>query len=392
MFVDFFYQLRHARIPVTIREYLMLLEAMEKGAASINVEEFYVLARAAMIKDEKFFDTYDKVFGNFFQGAMNATESLFDKVIPEEWLKNLAERVFDQTDLDQLEAMSFDELMDELAKRLQEQEGRHEGGDRWIGTGGTSPFGNSGRNPSGVRIGGDGGGKSATKVWEKREFKSLDGDIQIGTRNFKIALRRLRKFVRDGAEDEFDLDGTIRATADNAGWLDIRMRPERKNRIKVLLFIDIGGSMDAHVRTCEELFSAARDELKHLEYYYFHNFIYETVWKDNRRRHNERIKTEDVIHKYASDYKIIFVGDATMAPYEITNPGGSIEHWNEEAGSVWMKKIMTTYDKLIWLNPVPEEHWDYSSSIEISRHLIDDNMFPLTLKGLEDGMSFLSKK
>ena len=391
MFVDFFYQLRAARIPVTIREYLMLLEAMEKGAAGISVDDFYVLARAAMVKDEKFFDTYDKVFANFFRGAMNATESLFDKVIPEEWLRSLAERVFDQDDLDKLEAMSFDELMDELAKRLQEQHGRHEGGDRWIGTGGTSPFGNSGRNPAGVRIGGEGGGKSATKVWEKREFKSLDGQLQLGTRNFKIALRRLRKFVRDGAEDEFDLDGTIRATADNAGWLDIRMRPERKNRIKVLLFIDIGGSMDSHVRVCEELFSAARDELKHLEYYYFHNFLYERVWRENRRGYNEWVPTWEILNTYGPDYKVIFIGDATMSPYEITEIGGSIEHWNEEPGELWLRRLLELYRDAAWLNPVPPERWMRTPSVRITQQIMSGRMFPLTYDGLDEAMKMLRK-
>ncbi len=392
MFVDFFYQLRAARIPVTIREYLMLLEAMEKGAAGISVDEFYVLARAAMVKDEKFFDTYDKVFANFFRGAMNATESLFDKVIPEEWLRSLAERVFDQDDLDKLEAMSFDELMEELAKRLQEQEGRHEGGSRWIGTGGTSPFGNSGRNPAGVRIGGEGGGKSATKVWEKREFKSLDGDIQLGTRNFKIALRRLRKFVRDGAEDEFDLDGTIRATADNAGWLDIRMRPERKNRIKVLLFIDIGGTMDSHVRVSEELFSAARSEFKHLEYFYFHNMLYERVWRENRRGYNEWVPTWDVLNTYRRDYKVILVGDATMSPYEITEIGGSIEHWNDEAAAVWMRRLLAHFPDSAWLNPVPPDRWLHTPSVQLTSRLMEGRMFPLTLDGLDAAMRMLRRR
>jgi uncharacterized protein with von Willebrand factor type A (vWA) domain len=391
MFVDFFYQLRDARIPVTIGEYLMLLEAMEKGVAGISVDEFYFLARAAMVKDEKFFDTFDKVFANFFKGAMNATESLFDKVIPEEWLRNLAERVFDQEDLDKLEAMSFDELMEELAKRLQEQEGRHEGGNRWIGTGGTSPFGNSGRNPAGVRIGGEGGGKSAAKIWERREFKSLDGDLQLGTRNFKIALRRLRKFVRDGAEDEFDLDGTIRATADNAGWLDIKMRPERKNRIKVLLFIDIGGSMDSHIRVCEELFSAARGELKHLEYYYFHNFLYERVWRENRRGYNEWIPTWEILNTYGPDYKVIVVGDATMSPYEITEIGGSIEHWNEEPGELWLRRLLEFYPDAAWLNPVPAERWMRTPSVRITQQIMSGRMFPLTYDGLDEAMKMLRK-
>ncbi len=391
MFVDFFYQLRAARIPATIREYLMLLEAMGRGVTGISVDGFYYLARAVMVKDEKFFDTYDKVFANFFKGAMHATEGVFDELIPEDWLKNLVERMFDDEELKKMEKLSLEELMAELAKRLQEQERRHQGGNRWIGTGGTSPFGNSGRNPAGVRIGGEGGGKSATKIWEKREFRGLDGDIEIGTRNFQIALRKLRKFVREGAEDEFDLDGTIRSTAENAGMLDIRMRPERKNKIKVLLFIDVGGSMDSHVRISEELFSAARTELKHLEYFYFHNFIYERVWRENRRGYNEWMPTWDILNTYGSDYKLIVVGDATMSPYEISEIGGSIEHWNEEPGETWMRRLLACYPGSVWLNPVPPERWMRTPSVQMTYRIIEGRMFPLSVEGLDGAMKLLRR-
>jgi len=391
VFVDFFYQLRAAQVPATIREYLMLLEAMGKGVAGANVDEFYYLARAAMVKDEKYFDTYDKVFANFFQGAMNATEGMFTEHLPDDWLKSLVERMFDEEELKQLEKLSLQELMEELAKRLQEQEGRHQGGNRWIGTGGTSPFGNSGQNPAGVRIGGKGGGKSATKLWEKRDFRNLDGDIELGTRNFKVALRKLRKFVREGAEDEFDLDTTIRATADNAGMLDIRMRAERKNRIKVLLFIDIGGSMDSHVRICEELFSAARTELKHLEYFYFHNFLYERVWRQNRRGYNEWVPTWELLNTYGADYKVIMVGDATMSPYEITEIGGSIEHWNEEPGEIWMRRLLSYYPNAVWLNPTPPDRWMRTPSLHMTHKIMDGRMYPLTVEGLDEAMKTLRK-
>ena len=391
MFVDFFFQLRHASVPVTIREYLMMLEALSRGASDNDVDGFYHLARAAMVKDEKYYDAYDKVFDNFFSGAMHDTDDLFAKVVPEDWLRALAERTFDPEELAKLEKMSFEELMEELAKRLQEQRGRHQGGNRWIGTGGTSPFGNSGTNPAGVRIGGEGGGKSATKVWEKREFRGLADDVEIGTRNIKLALRRLRKFVRDGAEDEFDLDGTIRATAENAGYLDIKMVPERKNRVKVLLFLDIGGSMDSHIRVSEELFSAARNELKHLEYFYFHNFLYERVWRQDRRGYNEWTPTWDVLNTYAPDYKTIFVGDATMSPYEITEIGGSIEHWNEEPGEVWLRRMLAFYPDAVWINPVPQDRWMSTPSLRMTYQLMSGRMYPLTLEGLDEAMAVLRK-
>ena len=391
MFVDFFFQLRQASVPVTIREYLMMLEALSRGASDNDVDGFYHLARSAMVKDEKYYDAYDKVFDNFFSGAMHDTDDLFAKVVPEDWLRALAERTFDPEELAKLEKMSFEELMEELAKRLQEQRGRHQGGNRWIGTGGTSPFGNSGMNPAGVRIGGEGGGKSATKVWEKREFRGLADDVEIGTRNIKLALRRLRKFVRDGAEDEFDLDGTIRATAENAGYLDIKMVPERKNRVKVLLFLDIGGSMDSHIRVSEELFSAARSELKHLEYFYFHNFLYERVWRQDRRGYNEWTPTWDVLNTYAPDYKTIFVGDATMSPYEITEIGGSIEHWNEEPGEVWLRRRLAFYPDAVWINPVPQDRWMSTPSLRMTYQLMSGRMYPLTLEGLDEAMAVLRK-
>lgn len=391
MFVDFFFQLRAARVPVTIREYLMMLEALAAGAAQGDVDGFYFLARAAMVKDEKFFDAYDKVFENFFKGAMHQTGEALSGAVPEDWLRALARRVLDADELAKLEALGFRELMDELARRLQEQQGRHQGGNRWIGTGGTSPFGNSGANPVGVRIGGEGGGKTATKVWQKREFRALAGDVEIGTRNIKVALRRLRKFVRDGAEEEFDLDGTVRATADNAGWLDIRMQAERKNRVKVLLFFDIGGSMDSHIRVSEELFSAARAELKHLEYFYFHNFVYERVWREDRRGYDEWIPTWEILNTYGPDYKAIFVGDATMSPFEITEPGGSIEHWNEEPGELWLRRMLAGYPDAVWINPTPVERWMATPSLRLTHQIMGARMYPLTLGGLDAAMNVLRK-
>ena len=313
-------------------------------------------------------------------------------LIPDEWLKAEFEKHLTEEELKEIQSLGgLEKLLEEFKKKLEEQEERHEGGSKQIGTGGTSPFGNSGENPEGIRVGGEGGKSKAAKIWEARDFKNLDDDVELGTRNMKVALRRLRKLIRDSAHEEFDLDGTISSTAKKAGMLDVKFQPEKRNAVNVIVLFDVGGSMDPHIRVCEELFSAAKTEFKNLEYFYFHNFIYETVWKDNRRRQNERVYTEDIIHKYSADYKIIFVGDATMAPYEITNPGGSIEHWNEEAGALWMKRMVGIYDKLIWLNPVPKEHWEYSSSVELTRSLVEDNMFPLTIRGLEESMAFLSK-
>ena len=391
MFINFFQELKQANIPVTLREYLTLIEALNADIPQRKVEDFYYLSRSTLVKDEKNLDKFDRVFGNVFKGLENI-EEIETAEIPEEWLQLLNEKYLTEEEKKQIEAMGgWEKLMEELKKRLEEQEKRHEGGSKWIGTAGTSPYGAEGYNPEGVRIGQKNNKNfKAVKVWDKREFKNLDDDIEIGIRNIKLALRRLRKFAREGAADTLDLPGTIKNTADK-GYLDISLVPERRNKVKVLLFFDIGGSMDPHVKLCEELFSAARTEFKNMENFYFHNCLYEYVWKDNRRRQNERIMTEDVLHKYSSDYKIIFVGDATMAPYEITNPGGSIEHWNEEAGALWMKRMVEVYDKVIWLNPVPSDHWEYSASVELTRSLIEDNMFPLTIRGLEDSMAFLSK-
>ena len=386
MFVQFFYDLREARIPVTIREYLTFLEALERGVARADIDEFYYLSRAALVKDERFFDTFDLVFENFFKGAMHKTAGLLEEYIPEDWLQGLAREMFSD---EEIEAMSFEELMDELAKRLQEQDGAHHGGSRWIGTGGTSPFGNSGQNPSGVRIGGDGGGKSAAKMWQKRDFRSLRGETEIGTRNMKMALRRLRQFVREGAEDEFDLDETIKSTADRGGMLDIKMRAERKNKVKVLTMFDIGGSMDSFIRTSEELFSAVRTEFKYLEYYYFHNFLYERVWRQNMRGYNEWTPTWDVMNTYGPDWKVIFVGDATMSPFEITEVGGSIEHWNEEPGELWLRRFLSTYPDAVWLNPVPPERWMSTPSIRMTYQILEGRMFPLSVDGLDAAMKLL---
>jgi uncharacterized protein with von Willebrand factor type A (vWA) domain len=392
LFTGFFHKLREARVPVTIREYLMLLEAMQAGVAQGSVDEFYYLARAALVKDEKHFDRFDQVFGEYFRGLMAESQALFGAEIPEEWLRKLAEHHFSEEELAKLEKMGFQEMLDELAKRLAEQEGRHKGGSKWIGTEGTSPFGNSGINPSGVRIGGDGGGGHAAKVWQRREFRNLDGSVEIGTRNIKVALRRLRKFIREGAEDEFDLDDTIASTARNAGLLDIRMRPERKNRVKVLLFIDVGGTMDSHVKISEELFSAAKTEFKHLENYYFHNFLYERVWRETRRGYNEWVPTTDVFNTYTPDYKVIVVGDATMSPYEITEPGGSIEHWNEEAGAVWLQRLAEHFPDIVWLNPVPRDMWGRTVSIQLTQRLLPGRMFPLSMDGLDAAMDLLRRR
>lgn len=386
MFVDFFYQLRAARIPVSIREFLTLLEALDKGLAKGNVEEFYFLSRAALVKDERWFDTFDLVFENFFKGAMHKTAGLLEQQMPEEWLRGMARDLFTE---EEIEAMSFEELMDELAKRMQEQTGAHHGGNKWIGTGGTSPFGNAGKNPAGFRMGGEGGGKSATKVWQQREFRGLRGETEIGTRNMKVALRKLRKFIREGAEDEFDLGETIKATADRGGMLDIRMRAERKNKIKVLTMFDIGGSMDSFIRLSEELFSAVRTEFKHLEYYYFHNFPYERVWRQGKRGYHEWTPSWEVLNTYGPDWKLIVVGDATMSPFEITEIGGSIEHWNEEPGELWLRRFLTRFPDAIWLNPVPSQRWMQTPSIRMTYQLLEGRMFPLTIDGLEQAMKLL---
>jgi uncharacterized protein with von Willebrand factor type A (vWA) domain len=380
-------------VPVSLTEFLSLLQALEARVASCSAEEFYWLARLALVKDERHFDRFDRVFAQHFEGA----ERLFEKIIaevPADWLKQLAERVLSEEERRKIEALgSWDKLLETLRQRLAEQKERHEGGSKWIGTGGTSPFGSGGYNPEGVRIG-DAGKRQrrAVKVWESREYRNFDDQREIGTRNLKVALRRLRKFARQGAADELDLGGTIDATARNAGWLDLKLRPERRNTIKVLLLLDVGGSMDDHVRVCEELFSAARSEFRHLEYFYFHNFIYEGLWKDNRRRHTERTSTLQMLRTFNADYRVIFVGDATMSPYEIVQPGGSVEHWNEEAGSAWMQRIAAHFPYLVWLNPEPEERWDWTPSIRLTQELVGGRMFPLTLDGLDRATAALRRK
>ena len=391
MLINLFNTLKDTGVPCTLRELLDLLTALDKRLVFANTDEFYFLSRAILVKDEKNYDKFDRAFDIYFKG-LETLDDVIQALIPDEWLRKEFEKFLTPEELEKIKSMGgVEKLLDEFKKRLEEQKERHEGGDKWVGTGGTSPYGNSGMNPEGIRVDGEGKEGKAVKVWQKRDFKNLDDSIELGTRNIKIALRRLRKFVRESHNEEFDLDGTVKSTAKNAGLLDIKMVPEKANAVKVIVLFDVGGSMDPHVKICEELFSACKTEFKNLEYFYFHNFIYETVWKDNSRRHNERIETTELFQKYSQDYKIIFIGDATMAPYEITNAGGSIEHWNEEPGSLWMKKFYSNFEKLIWLNPVPQDHWDYSASIELSRTLIDDQMYPLTIKGLEDGMSFLTK-
>ena len=393
MLVDFYYKLREYEIPVSITEYLTLLEALERGVAMLNVDEFYYLSRATLVKDERHFDRFDQCFGVYYKGM----EELFDHVmgeVPEDWLIKQAELMLTEDEKKQIEAIGgFEKLMEELKKRLEEQKDRHQGGNKWIGTAGKSPFGAYGYNPEGVRIGQqESRHRRAVKVWEKRDFKNFDDSVELGTRNIKIALRKLRRFAREGAADELDLDDTIRSTARNGGMLDIKMVAERHNAVKVLLFLDVGGSMDDHVKVCEEIFSATRSEFKHLEYYYFHNFLYESVWKDNRRRHTERIPTMDVIHKYGHDHKLIFVGDASMSPYEITYPGGSVEHWNEESGTVWVNRLLDQFPCAIWLNPKAENVWQYTQSIQLAQELMDSRMFPLTIEGLESGIKTLKRR
>jgi len=391
MFLNFFNELRAAKIPVTLKEYLILLEAMDKQVIDMEVEDFYYLSRTALVKDERNLDKFDKIFGSTFKGLDGMADALDAQEIPEEWLRKMTEKFLTPEEMAEIEALGgFEKLMETLKERLEEQKKRHEGGNKWIGTGGTSPFGANGYNPEGVRIGQDKSRhRRATKVWDKREFKNLDDSVEIGTRNIKVALRRLRKWARDGAPDELDMDTTIRNTA-KQGYLDLAMRAERRNSVSVLLLLDIGGSMDPYVRVCEELFSAARSEIKNMEYYYFHNCPYEGLWKDNRRRHNNRIPTWDVLNKYGADYKVIIVGDATMSPYEITYAGGSVEHWNEEAGGVWLQRFVETYNSLVWLNPVKSHAWDHTGSIQLIREIIGGHrMFELTLGGLDEARNKL---
>jgi uncharacterized protein with von Willebrand factor type A (vWA) domain len=386
MFLNFFTALRDAQVPVTLREYLTLMQALDRDIAGKSVEDFYYLSRTLLVKDERNLDKFDRVFGTVFKGLESLLEAIEAQQIPEEWLKKLAEKYLTDEEKAQLEAMGWEKLMETLKKRLEEQKGRHQGGNKWIGTAGTSPFGAHGYNPEGVRIGQDESkNRRAVKVWDRRVYKDLDDDVEIGTRNIKVALRRLRKFARTGAPDEFDLDGTIRETA-HKGWLDVQMRPERRNAVKVLLFFDIGGSMDWHIKQAEELFSAARAEFKHLHYFYFHNCLYERVWKSNQRRHTERTPTWDVLHTYGNDYKVIFVGDASMSPWEITAPGASVEHHNEEAGAVWMERALRTWPHAVWLNPLPRNQWRYTESVQVIQKLMSGRMYPLTLPGLDEAM------
>jgi uncharacterized protein with von Willebrand factor type A (vWA) domain len=380
----FFFELRAACIPVSITEFLALLAALEARVAGISAQDFYYLARACLVKDERHYDRFDRVFARIFQGAEEAFAQLVASV-PAEWLQSLAARVLSEEERRRVQALGgWEKLLETLRERLREQQQRHAGGNRWIGTGGTSPFGAGGFNPEGIRIGEQGArARRAVKVWEQREYRNFDDGVELGTRNLKLALRRLRRFAREGALDELDLEGTIDATARNGGLLDLKLVPERHNAVKVLLFLDVGGSMDGHIRICEELFSAARSEFKHLEHFYFHNFLYENLWKDNQRRGATQIATPRVLRTYGRDYRVILVGDAAMSPYEITQPGGSIEHWNEEAGAKWMQRLCTAFPRLVWLNPEPAARWDYSPSTGITRELIAGRMFPLTLAGLD---------
>ncbi len=387
MLADFFFQLRDGGVPVSVKEWLALLHGLEANVAEYRVEDFYYLARTVLVKDEAHYDRFDRVFAAYFRAVASIPDALVAQ-IPAEWLRRQAELNLTEEEKAAIQALGgWEKLMETLRQRLEEQKGRHQGGSKWIGTAGTSPFGAHGFNPEGVRIGQEGSrNRRAVKVWDERQYRNLDDQVELGTRNIKVALRRLRKFAREGAAEELDLDDTVRSTARNAGWLDIRMVPERHNAVKVLLLLDIGGSMDDHVRVCEELFSAARTEFKHLEHFYFHNCVYETVWKDNRRRNSERYPVLDLIHKYPADYKLVFVGDATMSPYEISYPGGSVEHHNEEPGAAWMQRLLDVYQKAAWINPQPEDRWGYYDSVGLLRGIMGGRMFPLTLEGLDRAM------
>ena len=390
MFLNFLAELRAAKIPASLKEHLTLLEALKNDVIERRMEDFYYLARATYVKDEGLLDRFDQVFGKVFKG-LEADFGTATAEIPEEWLRKLAELTLSPEELAEMEKLGWDKLMETLKQRLEEQKGRHEGGSKWIGTGGKSPFGAYGSHPEGVRIGQDSNRQnSAVKMWDKREFRNLDSQVELGTRNIKIALRRLRKFARDGALDELDMDATISGTAKKA-YLDIVMRPERHNAVKVLLMLDVGGSMDPHVKLCEELFSAARSEFKHLEFFYFHNCPYEALWQDNKRRWSERTPTMDVLHKYPHDYKLVFVGDASMSPYEINYPGGSVEHWNDEPGEAWLRRLLDVYHASVWLNPIPEKSWGHGQSIQMIRTIMEDRMYPLTLDGLDRAMRTLTR-
>ena len=391
MLLNFFDTLRRYGVPVTIGEFLDLLQALDKNLVFAEQEKFYHMSRMILVKDEKHFDKFDRAINAFFNG-LESMDGMLEALIPDDWVRDAFQKELSQEELDKLQSFdNLEELIEQFKQRLAEQEERHEGGNKWIGTGGTSPFGNNGFHPEGIRVGGEGKQNKAVKVWEKRDYKNLDGDSALGTRNIQLALRRLRKFARTGAEDLFDLDDTISSTARNAGLLDIKMVPERHNAVKVLIFFDIGGSMDYHVAACEQLFSAVRSEFKHLEFFYFHNFIYESVWKDNRRRMNESTSTVDILNKYAQDYKVIFVGDAAMSPYEIMSDGGSVEHWNKESGEIWMRRVLANYPQVAWINPVAQSEWQYSQSTRIIDDLFEGHMFPMTVNGLEACMAHLAR-
>lgn len=392
MLINFFFTLREFKVPVTIREFLDLLNGLEQGLVYANVDEFYQLSRLALVKDERHFDKFDKAFAKYFEGVDSIDPDLVSKAIPEDWLRREIEKHLSPEELAELQKTgSLEKLMEEFRQRLEEQHKRHQGGNRMVGTGGTSSFGAYGANPEGIRLAGESRNKKAVKVWEKREFRNLDDSVELGIRNIKVALRRLRKFARTGVEEELDIDNTIRATAHKAGLLDIKMVAERKNKVKVLLFFDVGGSMDPHVKVCEELFSAARNEFKHMEYFYFHNFIYEGVWTDNFRRFSERHSIWDIIHRYGRDYRVIFIGDATMSPYEVMAVGGSVEHFNEEPGALWMQRLTGHFEKLVWLNPEPERLWNSTQSIVQVQQIVEKRMYPLTIKGIEESMRYLSR-
>ena len=391
MLIDFFLHLRNSKLPVSIKEYLLLLEAMGKDVIRPSIDDFYFLSRASLVKDERNFDKFDKAFGAYFKGVTALPTDAFE--LPLDWLKRMSQREFTAEEKAAIEAMGgLEKLMERLKELLEEQKKRHEGGNKWIGTNGTSPFGNGGFNPEGIRVGGpSAGNRTAVKVWEQRAYRDYDDQVELGTRNIKVALRRLRRFAREGAEEELDLDDTISSTARNAGYLDIKMIPERHNTIKVLMLLDVGGTMDDHIKQTEELFSAAKTEFKHLEFYYFHNCVYDFLWKNNRRRHAERFATWDVLRKYNGDYRLIFVGDATMSPYEVLQPGGSVEYNNEEAGAVWLRRLVDRFPKFAWLNPEPEGVWEYRQSIAVIRQLMQSRMYPVTLSGLERAMRELSR-
>ncbi len=394
MLIDFFYTLRAAKLPVSVKEYLTLLEALQvqvigPGSDACSLDDFYFVSRLILVKDEKHYDKFDRAFGAYFKGVDMLTD--FTKEVPLDWLEKILQKELTPEQKAAIEKMGWDELIETLKKRLEEQKERHEGGSKWIGTGGTSPFGNGGYNPQGIRIGGKGGNRSAVKVWDQRSYRDYDDTQELGTRNIKVALRRLRRFAREGSAEELDLDGTIHKTAANAGFLDILMRPERHNNVKVLLLMDVGGTMDDHIARVEEMFSAAKAEFKHLEFYYFHNCVYDFMWRNNKRRYAEKFETWDIIRKYNKDYKLIFIGDATMSPYEIVQPGGSVEYNNEEAGAEWLQRLIHAFPKFAWINPEPQGVWEYRQSISIIQQIMSNRMYPLTLKGLEDAMRMLSK-